>query len=138
MAEAEPVRFMSPTRKAPASREQRPWGQFEVLLSGPGFQVKRLTVKPLKRLSLQWHRHREEHWAVARGTAKVTIDGVQHTLGRGQAMDVPRTAVHRIENISSIDNLEIIELQTGDYLGEDDIVRIEDDFGRADSVPARN
>ena len=69
---------------------------------------------------------------MARGTAKVKVDGIEHTLGRGQSMDVPRTVTHRIENISSVDPLEIIELQTGDYLGEDDIVRIEDDFGRAD------
>ncbi len=101
-----------------------------MLYSGPGFQVKRLTVKPLARLSLQWHRHRDELWAVARGTAKVLVDGVEHTLGRGQSMDVPRTVHHRIENISSVDPLEIVELQTGDYLGEDDIVRIEDDYGR--------
>lgn len=137
MAEAEPIQFTppSPTVK---TREQRPWGSYEILTAGPGFQVKRLTVKPLKRLSLQWHRHRDEHWLVARGTAKVIIDGQEHTLGRGQAMQVPRTVTHRIENISSIDPLEIIELQTGEYLDEDDIVRIEDDFGRAESDPSTN
>ncbi|HCI85824.1 MAG TPA: mannose-1-phosphate guanylyltransferase/mannose-6-phosphate isomerase, partial [Dehalococcoidia bacterium] len=69
----------------------------------------------------------------ARGTAQVTVDEDQHTLGRGQAMHVPRNVHHRIENISSVEPLEIIEVQTGDYLGEDDIVRVEDDFGRADS-----
>ncbi|MDA1297704.1 MAG: phosphomannose isomerase type II C-terminal cupin domain [Chloroflexi bacterium] len=131
MPNVEPVQIAAEGLKAPKMKEQRPWGSFEILTSGPGFQVKRLTVKPLKRLSLQWHRHRDEHWVVARGTAKVTVDGHEHTLGRGQSMDVPRTVQHRIENISSIDPLEIIELQTGDYLGEDDIVRIEDDFGRA-------
>lgn len=126
MAEESPVELTAGKK----AREDRPWGSFEVLYGGPGFQVKRLTVKPLARLSLQWHRHRDEHWAVARGTAKVLVDGVEHTLGRGQSMDVPRTVQHRIENISSVDPLEIVELQTGDYLGEDDIVRVEDDYGR--------
>jgi mannose-6-phosphate isomerase-like protein (cupin superfamily) len=127
LPETEPVKFA-----AVKIKESRPWGSFEVLANGPGFQVKRLTVKPLKRLSLQWHRHRDESWVVARGTAKVTVDGKEQTLGRGQAMNVPRTITHRIENISSVDPLEIIEVQTGDYLGEDDIVRIEDDFGRVE------
>ena len=129
MTTKKPIEFSA---TASRKREDRPWGSFEVLASGPGFQVKRLTVKPEKRLSLQWHRHRDEHWVVARGTARVQVDGEQHTLGRGQSMDVPRTVEHRIENISSVDPLEIIELQTGDYLGEDDIVRVEDDFGRAE------
>ncbi len=129
MTAKEPIEFMANSSR---TKEDRPWGSYEVLTSGPGFQAKRLTVKPNKRLSLQWHRHRDEHWVVARGTAKVQVDGAEHTLGRGQSMDVPRTVTHRIENISSVDPLEIIELQTGDYLGEDDIVRVEDDFGRAE------
>jgi mannose-6-phosphate isomerase-like protein (cupin superfamily) len=112
-------------------RDERPWGWFEVLASGAGYQVKRLQVSPLKRLSLQWHRHRDEQWAVARGTARVTVGDRTYNLGRGQLAVVPRTTVHRIENISSVEPLEIIEVQTGDYLGEDDIVRVEDDFGRA-------
>ena len=91
-----------------------------------------LTVKTESRLSLQWHRHRDETWVVARGTAKVILGEEEHTLGRGQSMFVPRNTHHRIENISSVEPLEIIEVQTGDYLGEDDIVRLEDDFGRAD------
>ncbi len=129
MTGKEPIEFEP---KSSNTKEARPWGSYEVLTGGPGFQAKRLTVKPLKRLSLQWHRHRDEHWVVARGTAKVQVDGKEHTLGRGQSMNVPRTVTHRIENISSVDPLEIIELQTGDYLGEDDIVRVEDDFGRAE------
>jgi mannose-6-phosphate isomerase-like protein (cupin superfamily) len=132
MPDNEPIAFASTSKK---TKEQRPWGSYEILANGPGFQAKRLTVKPLKRLSLQWHRHRDEHWVVARGTARVIVDGTEHTLGRGQSMNVPRTVTHRIENISSVDPLEIIELQTGDYLAEDDIVRIEDDFGRADQNP---
>ena len=111
-------------------REDRPWGSYEVLTRGPGFQVKRLTVKPEKRLSYQWHRHRAETWTVARGIARVTIEGEEQTLGPSQSIYVPRTHRHRIENPSSVEPLEIIEVQTGDYLGEDDIVRIEDDFGR--------
>jgi len=85
-----------------------------------------------KRLSLQWHRHRDETWVVARGTARVTVGEEQHTLGRGESIFVARNVHHRIENISSVEPLEIIEIQTGDYLGEDDIVRVEDDFGRAE------
>jgi mannose-1-phosphate guanylyltransferase/mannose-6-phosphate isomerase len=113
-------------------RESRPWGSYEILVSGPGFQIKRITVKAEFRLSLQWHRHRDETWVVARGTAKVTVGEEEHILGRGQSMFVSRNTHHRIENISSVESLEIIEVQTGDYLGEDDIVRVEDDFGRVD------
>ena len=113
-------------------RESRPWGSYEILVSGPGFQIKRITVKAEFRLSLQWHRHRDETWVVARGTAKVTVGEEEHILGRGQSIFVSRNTHHRIENISSVEPLEIIEVQTGDYLGEDDIVRLEDDFGRVD------
>jgi mannose-1-phosphate guanylyltransferase/mannose-6-phosphate isomerase len=113
-------------------RESRPWGSYEILVSGPGFQIKRITVKAEFRLSSQWHRHRDETWVVARGTAKVTVGEEEHILGRGQSMFVSRNTHHRIENISSVEPLEIIEVQTGDYLGEDDIVRLEDDFGRVD------
>jgi mannose-6-phosphate isomerase-like protein (cupin superfamily) len=123
------VRFENAAKK---KREERPWGSYEILTSGPGFQTKRLTVKADSRLSLQWHRHRDETWVVARGTARVTVGEEEHTLGRGQTMSVPRNVHHRIENISSVEPLEIIEVQTGDYLGEDDIVRVEDDFGRAE------
>ena len=127
--ETSPVTFESATKK---KRETRPWGSYEILTSGPGFQTKRLTVSAEKRLSLQWHRHRDETWVVARGTARVTVGTEQHALGRGQSMFVERNVHHRIENISSVEPLEIIEIQTGDYLGEDDIVRVEDDFGRAE------
>ncbi|MBN4064726.1 phosphomannose isomerase type II C-terminal cupin domain [Dehalococcoides mccartyi] len=123
------IKFESATKK---KRETRPWGSFEILTSGPGFQTKRLTVKAEQRLSLQWHRHRDETWVVARGTARVVVGDKEHTLGRGESMFVARNIHHRIENISSVEPLEIIEIQTGDYLGEDDIVRIEDDFGRVE------
>ncbi len=118
-------------------RDERPWGSFDVLTKGPGFQVKRLSVKPGQRLSLQWHRHRDEQWVVARGTARVQVGEETHTLGPGQMMRVPRTVYHRIENISSIDPLEIIEVQIGDYIGEDDIVRVEDDYGRVEDDHGR-
>ena len=127
VAEKPEIKFEPSTRK---KRETRPWGTYEILTSGPGFQTKRLTVKTESRLSLQWHRHRDETWVVARGTAKVTVGDDEHTLGRGQSMFVARNVHHRIENISSVEPLEIIEIQTGDYLGEDDIVRVEDDYGR--------
>jgi mannose-6-phosphate isomerase-like protein (cupin superfamily) len=117
--------------RRPGGRVDRPWGSFEPLASGAGYQVKRLIVHPGRRLSLQWHRHRDEQWVVARGTARVTVGEKTYNLGRGQSTGVPRTIVHRIENLSSVEPLEIIEVQTGDYLGDDDIVRIEDDFGRA-------
>ena len=123
------VKFEAATKK---KRETRPWGSYEIMTSGPGFQTKRLTVTSEKRLSLQWHRHRDETWVVARGTARVTVGEEQHTLGRGESIFVARNVHHRIENISSVEPLEIIEIQTGDYLGEDDIVRVEDDFGRAE------
>tara|TARA_Y100001936_G_scaffold118675_1_gene116145 strand:- start:447 stop:833 length:387 start_codon:yes stop_codon:yes gene_type:complete len=111
-------------------KEKRPWGSYEILSFGHGFQVKRLTVNINSRLSLQWHRHRDETWVIARGTAKVIIDKSELILGRGESAFVERNCHHRIENISSVEPLEIIEVQTGDYLGEDDIVRIEDDYGR--------
>ena len=134
MQESE-VNFVEPgsqprRTRASRSREERPWGSYEVLTRGPGFQVKRLTVKPESRLSYQWHRHRAETWTVARGIAQVTLDGEQQNLGPSQSIHVPRTAKHRIANPSSVEPLEIIEVQTGDYLGEDDIVRESDDYGR--------
>ena len=122
--------FSSPNLASTAKRVTRPWGAYIVLATGPGFQVKRLTVKPLQRLSLQWHRHRDEQWVVARGTAEVVIGETTSTLARGQSVAVVRGVQHRISNISSIDPLEIIEVQIGDYLGEDDIVRVQDDYGR--------
>ena len=128
MTEASDIRSLGP--RPPTKREDRPWGWFESLASGAGYQVKRLHVNPEQRLSLQWHRHRDEQWTVARGTARITVGDRTFTLGRGQLASVPRTVQHRIENISSAEPLEVVEVQTGDYLGEDDIVRVEDDYGR--------
>ena len=123
------VRFETQKRSGRV-KDKRPWGSYEILTSGPGFQVKRISVDPGQRFSLQWHRHRDEHWVVARGTARVAVGERECTLGRGESIAVARTVVHRIENISRIEPLEVIEVQTGDYLGEDDIVRVEDDYGR--------
>ncbi|MDE2803079.1 MAG: mannose-1-phosphate guanylyltransferase/mannose-6-phosphate isomerase [Chloroflexota bacterium] len=107
----------------------RPWGVFSVVDSGPGFQVKRLTVHPGAAMSLQWHRHRAERWVVVQGEATVTRGDDVFTLGEGGSVDIPVGTVHRIENQGN-GTLEIIEIQQGDYLGEDDIVRLDDKYGR--------
>jgi mannose-1-phosphate guanylyltransferase/mannose-6-phosphate isomerase len=109
---------------------QRPWGSFHVLENGDGYKVKRLVVNPGEMLSLQTHRHRSEHWVVVRGTARVTIGDAERTLTTGATAFVPQSAAHRIANPGE-EPLEIIEVQRGDYLGEDDIVRHEDVYGRA-------
>ncbi len=107
----------------------RPWGSYTVLEEGEGFKVKRITVKPGKRLSLQLHHHRSEHWTVVKGTAKVTVGEKEILMKPGDHVFIPVECVHRLENPGKIP-LEVIEVQVGDYLGEDDIVRIEDDFKR--------
>ncbi|MFK4809054.1 mannose-1-phosphate guanylyltransferase/mannose-6-phosphate isomerase [Devosia sp. ZW T5_3] len=108
----------------------RPWGGYSSVLMAERFQVKRLFVKPGKKLSLQKHFHRSEHWVVVRGTAEVTIDGQISLLTENQSIYLPLGCTHRLANPGKIE-LELIEVQTGSYLGEDDIVRTEDDFGRA-------
>jgi len=108
----------------------RPWGGYSSVLHGDRFQVKRLFVKPGKKLSLQKHHHRAEHWVVVSGTAEVTIDGNVTMLTENQSIYLPLGCVHRLANPGKI-LLELVEVQTGSYLGEDDIVRIEDEFGRA-------
>jgi len=108
----------------------RPWGKYDAMDSDERFQVKRITVKPLAKLSLQMHHHRAEHWVVVKGTAKVTIDGVDSLVSENESVYIPIGAVHSLENPGKIP-IELIEIQTGSYLGEDDIVRIEDRYGRA-------
>jgi mannose-1-phosphate guanylyltransferase len=108
----------------------RPWGGYSSILGGDRFQVKRLFVKPGKRLSLQKHHHRAEHWVVVRGTAEVNRDGEVIMLSENQSIYLPLGCTHRLANPGKI-LLELIEVQTGSYLGEDDIIRIEDEFGRA-------
>lgn len=108
----------------------RPWGGYTSVLAGERFQVKRLFVKPGKKLSLQKHHHRSEHWIVVRGAAEVTVDGTVTQLGENQSIYLPLGCVHRLANPGKI-LLELIEVQTGSYLGEDDIIRLDDEFGRA-------
>jgi len=107
----------------------RPWGSFQSLETGPRFQVKRLTIKPGQRISLQRHRHRAEHWVVVQGTAEVVRDDETLVLETNQSIHIPLGAVHRLANPGR-DLLEIIEVQSGDYLGEDDIERLDDEYGR--------
>lgn len=107
----------------------RPWGGYTSIIMGERFQAKRIFVKPGKRLSLQKHHHRAEHWVVVKGTAEVTVDADVRMLTENQSVYIPLGAVHRLANPGKIP-LELIEIQTGSYLGEDDIVRIVDDFGR--------
>ena len=111
--------------------DRRPWGTFTVLDEGENFKVKRIEVLPGKRLSYQKHSQRAEHWVVVQGTAKVTLDGRDITIETGQAIDIAIGAAHRVENPGAVPLL-FIEVQRGSYLGEDDIVRLQDDFGRAD------
>jgi len=108
----------------------RPWGAYESMDQGYRFQVKRITVKPGQILSLQMHHHRAEHWIVVRGTAKVVNGDKEIILSEDQSTYIPLGHVHRLENPGKIP-LELIEVQTGSYLGEDDIVRISDEYGRA-------
>ena len=109
--------------------ETRPWGSFYVLDEGADFKVKRIVVVPGGRLSLQSHRRRSEHWAVVAGEATVTVGEAVRTLTRGESVDIPRGFVHRLENFADTD-VELIEVQFGDYLGEDDIVRYDDAYDR--------
>jgi mannose-6-phosphate isomerase len=110
---------------------ERPWGSFEVISDRYGHsKVKYLTVLPGKRLSYQSHARRSEHWVVVQGSAEVTIDDVVHRLEVGDSIDVPVGAKHRCSNPGDVE-LVFVEVQLGDYFGEDDIVRHEDDFGRA-------
>ena len=108
----------------------RPWGGYSSVLNGERFQVKRLFVKPGKRLSLQRHNHRSEHWVVVRGTAEVQVGERVLILRENESIYIPQGDIHRLANPGKI-LLELIEVQTGSYLGEDDIIRIEDEFGRS-------
>ena len=111
------------------SIDHRPWGWFESLVIGSRFQVKRIVVKPGAALSLQSHHHRAEHWIVVEGTARVTIDGKEMLVTENQSVYVPLGAVHRMENPGKV-KMVLIEVQTGSYLGEDDIIRYEDIYAR--------
>lgn len=110
--------------------DERPWGSYTILRTEDGYQVKEIVVHPGKRLSYQRHARRSEHWYIVRGSGIVTLDGEQHDSGVGDGVDVRIEQLHRIEN-NGEGNLVFIEVQMGSYLGEDDIERIEDDFGRS-------
>ena len=107
----------------------RPWGSYDSIDSGPRYQVKRITVQPGAKLSVQKHHHRSEHWVVVSGTALVTLGEQQHLLSENQSIYVPVGEVHALENPGKMP-LDLIEVQVGSYLGEDDIVRLDDRYGR--------
>lgn len=109
--------------------DRRPWGSFQVLEDTDTYKVKRISVDPGQRLSYQKHAKRAEHWIIVAGTAHVTLDGATRELGVGDAIDIPLEAAHRIQNPGDRE-MVFIEVQIGTYFGEDDIVRLDDDYGR--------
>lgn len=109
--------------------DHRPWGYFVVLGDNPDHKVKRIVVYPGKRLSLQRHQHRSEHWYILSGEAIVTLGDEEIRMEKGRAVDIPVGTIHRVMNPGD-EEMAFIEIQTGDYFGEDDIERFEDDFGR--------
>jgi mannose-6-phosphate isomerase len=109
--------------------EHRPWGFYEVLSDEEDHKVKRITVEPGKRLSLQRHKLRREHWFVVHGESIVTVNDNEIKVAGGQAIDIPQGSLHRIANTGT-ERLVYIEVQLGSYFGEDDIERVEDDYGR--------
>ena len=121
---------LASTPKTLAATELRPWGSFTILEEGRGYKIKRIEVKSGHRLSLQLHHHRSEHWIVVSGTAKVVCGDREHVLSSNQSTYVPQCTAHRLENPGVIP-LVLIEVQNGEYLGEDDIVRLQDDYARA-------
>ena len=116
--------------KGSSPTETRPWGSYTVLDEQDHYKVKRIEVLPGKRLSYQRHRMRSEHWFIIAGTAKVTLNGRQILVKMGESVDVPCGTAHRVENPDANELLIFAEVQTGEYFGEDDIERLEDDFGR--------
>lgn len=120
---------MIQTRTETIERTIRPWGWFETVSEVPGNKIKRIGVSPGQQLSLQKHLHRAEHWVVVQGTARVTLDKHVFDLAVGQHCDIALGQVHRLTNLTA-GPVEIVEVQFGSYLGEDDIVRLSDDYGR--------
>jgi mannose-6-phosphate isomerase len=126
---------MNEKLEVPARFDRRPWGTYTVLDEGPGYKVKRIEVSPGKRLSYQKHSQRTEHWVVVQGSAHVTIEGSEMTVQTGETVDIALGAAHRVENRGD-ETLIFIEVQRGNYLGEDDILRLQDDFGRVNANSA--
>ncbi|MBY0404631.1 MAG: phosphomannose isomerase type II C-terminal cupin domain [Cyanobacteria bacterium] len=120
---------MNPSLSLPPTTEDRPWGSFTVLKDEPHYKLKQLLVKPQHRLSLQMHHKREEHWVVTAGEPTITVDEKVWKAKTGEYIHIPKGSKHRLENQGSV-QVEIIEVQQGDYFGEDDIVRFEDDYKR--------
>jgi mannose-6-phosphate isomerase len=110
--------------------EQRPWGYFEILAEAPECKVKKIVVYPGRRLSLQRHRQRSEHWYFLAGEGVVTLDSVDIEVKSGETVNIPMAVSHRIRNTGRR-SIIFVEIQTGEYFGEDDIERLEDDYGRA-------
>jgi len=119
----------SPYTRAEVRRTKRPWGWYETISEQPGHKVKRILVNPGQQLSLQKHEHRAEHWVVVEGTAQVTVGTTVLGLTVGQHVDIGQGEIHRLTNITA-EPVLIIEVQMGSYLGEDDILRLQDDYGR--------
>jgi mannose-6-phosphate isomerase len=119
------------TRQEPVGRTERPWGWFETVSEVPGNKIKRIRVHPGQQLSLQKHLQRAEHWVVVLGVAQVTVGDRVLELTKGQHVDIALGEVHRLTNKTTLP-VEIVEVQFGAYLGEDDIVRLQDDYGRND------
>jgi len=117
-------------------RIYRPWGHYDGVVEGDRWQVKKIEVKPGASLSLQMHHHRAEHWVVVKGTALVEKNGVEELVGENQSTYIPLGSRHRLRNPGKIP-VELIEVQSGPYLGEDDIVRFEDRYGRTDVVAVK-
>jgi mannose-1-phosphate guanylyltransferase/mannose-6-phosphate isomerase len=118
-------------------RIYRPWGSYDGITEGDRWQVKKIVVNPGASLSLQMHHHRAEHWIVVRGTASVEKDGVEELVGENESTYIPLGCRHRLTNRGKIP-VELIEVQSGPYLGEDDIVRFEDRYGRSDRATMGN
>jgi mannose-6-phosphate isomerase len=118
-----------PSSSGVLEEDHRPWGYYQVILDEPDLKLKKIIVYPGKRLSLQRHKRRSEHWYVIWGDATVTLDSRIIHLAPGRSVDIPQGSFHRIMN-SGRENLVFVEVQTGDYFGEDDIERVEDDYGR--------
>jgi len=117
------------TRTVSVERTERPWGWYETMYEAPGHKIKRIGVHPGQQLSLQKHHQRAEHWVVVIGTAVVTVGDQVREMVPGQHVDIALGAVHRLAN-KTTGAVEIMEVQFGSYLGEDDIVRLQDDYGR--------